>query len=202
MSLRHILLGLIVKPTSGYDLHKEFQTSFAHFWFANLSQIYPTLKQLEVDGLVISKVSASTLGPARCLYSRTRKGEAALVEWLEGGPQILNVRRHYLAQVYFLGALRSAASARDFFGKFLETLRARQASLEAIQKSWRGDRGADFGEQLEDDEFYPYMALELGLEANRTRIEWCRRCLARIDKVRLKGSKKAAARRRKAAKQT
>lgn len=191
MSLPHIILGLLSKPTSGYDLHKEFETSLAHFWSANLSQIYPTLKQLEADGLVTSKASASSLGPARRLYSRTRKGESALIEWMTDGPQILNVRRHYLAQVYFLDALGDAAEARAFFEKFLETLLARQESLEALHKTWRGERDADFGERLPDDEFYPYMALELGLEANRTRIKWCRTCLARISKVKARRRKKA-----------
>ncbi len=191
MSLPHILLGLLAGPTSGYDLHKEFATSLANFWSAKLSQIYPTLKRLEADGLVTSEAAASSIGPERRLYGRTPKGERALIAWLEEGPQILNVRRHYLAQVYFLGALGSASDARAFFEKFLEILLARQSLLEAIHRSWRGTRDADFGERLPDSEFYPYMALELGLQANRTRISWCRSCLTRIDKVKGRKRKKA-----------
>ena len=181
MSLPHILLGLLAKPASGYDLHREFENSLAHFWSANLSQIYPALKAMEKEGLVTSTAAAPALGPARRLYTRTRAGERALTAWLTDGPQILNVRRHYLAQVYLLNTLGSDEAARDFFAKLLDTLVARQAALEAIEAGWRGDRGADFGDQLESDEFYPYMALELGIAANNTRINWCRRCLVRID---------------------
>lgn len=184
MSLPHILLGLLARPTSGYDLHREFENSMAHFWSANLSQIYPSLKQMEADGLVTSESAAPAQGPARRLYRRTEKGERALVEWIAQGPQILNVRRHYLAQVYLLGTLGSDAEARNFFEKLLDVLVVRQASLEAIHTAWRGGRDQDFGDMLGEEEFYPYMALELGLEANRTRIRWCRRCLLRIDRVR------------------
>ena len=184
MSLPHILLGLLAKPSSGYDLHKEFESSVRIFWSANLSQIYPTLNRLEADGLVTSRTSASSSGPARRVYTRTEAGRRALIEWVAGGPQILNVRRHYLAQVFFLNALADKAAARGFFEEVLSTLVERQASLEAILEAWRGTRGPDFGDHLEDDEFYPYMVLELGLEANRTRIAWCRRCLARLDRMR------------------
>lgn len=181
MSLPHILLGLLAKPASGYDLHREFENSLAHFWSANLSQIYPALKAMEKEGLVTSAAVAPALGPARRLYARTDVGQQALAAWLTDGPQILNVRRHYLAQVYLLNNLGSDEAARDFFAKLLHTLVSRQAALEAIEAGWRGDRGADFSDRLESDEFYPYMALELGIAANSTRIGWCRRCLTRID---------------------
>ena len=80
MSLRNILLGLLEKPASGYDLKGEFGASLGHFWAAELAQIYPTLKAMEAEGLVRSRAVPSTRGPARKEYRRTKSGERALEE--------------------------------------------------------------------------------------------------------------------------
>ena len=55
MSLPHILLGMLREPATGYDLGKRFKQSLAHFWHADLAQIYPTLKKLEQQGFLKSK---------------------------------------------------------------------------------------------------------------------------------------------------
>ncbi len=54
MSLKHILLGLLEKPNSGYDIKQYFDQVFRHFWAADLAQIYPTLNRLEKEGLASS----------------------------------------------------------------------------------------------------------------------------------------------------
>src|SRR3989442_212646 len=59
MSLKHALLGFInYGPMTGYELKKFFNTSVAHFWNAELSQIYPALKAMESDGLVEITIEA------------------------------------------------------------------------------------------------------------------------------------------------
>lgn len=53
MSLRYALLALLtVEPMTGYDLHKQFESSVGHVWHAPDSQIYPELKRMEAAGLV------------------------------------------------------------------------------------------------------------------------------------------------------
>ena len=104
MSLRHILLGLLAEPRSGYDLKKEFNGSLRHFWAANLSQIYPLLGRMEEEGLLRSRTADPGKGPRRRLYTRTEQGTGELIEWLSEGPHVSHERRHYLAQVFFLSA--------------------------------------------------------------------------------------------------
>lgn len=49
MSLKHALLGFLnYGPHTGYELKKVFDISVAHFWNAELSQIYPSLKALDL----------------------------------------------------------------------------------------------------------------------------------------------------------
>jgi len=38
MSLKHILLGILEEPHSGYEIKLEFERVFKHFWSAELAQ--------------------------------------------------------------------------------------------------------------------------------------------------------------------
>ena len=105
MSLNHILLGLLRDPATGYDLKNAFSQSARHFWSAELSQIYPTLKRLEQRGLLRSRVEPSPKGPNRKVYWLTDEGRAELLRWLHAGPAVGTERFAYLAQLYFMDAL-------------------------------------------------------------------------------------------------
>ena len=57
MSLKHALLGILGHgQMTGYELKQFFDSSVQHFWNAELSQIYPTLKSLEEGGFVAMHV--------------------------------------------------------------------------------------------------------------------------------------------------
>lgn len=101
-------LGMLVQPASGYDLKQEFEQQQAHYWSANLAQIYPTLKRMKAEGLVASEEQPSDKGPPRKVYRRTEAGRAALVEWLQTGPEVHSDRLSWLTQVGFLSALDRA----------------------------------------------------------------------------------------------
>lgn len=84
MSLKHTLLGFLTYgPRTGYDLKKEMDHSTQFFWYAALSQIYPTLKQMEDDGWVESRSEAQEGRPDRVVYYATEPGQAAFLEWLQ-----------------------------------------------------------------------------------------------------------------------
>lgn len=105
MSLKHILLGMLTKPASGYDLKKGFEYSLSKFWNAELAQIYPTLSKLEKDGLVSSEILPSAQGPNRKVYKRLKAGRDELANWLKQGPIIPKTRIDYAAQFTFLEEL-------------------------------------------------------------------------------------------------
>ena len=70
-----VLLGLLnVEPMSGYDLGQTIRGSIGHFWNESYGQIYPNLKRLAVDGLVVSKTQKQKGKPDRHIYSITKKG--------------------------------------------------------------------------------------------------------------------------------
>lgn len=179
MSLRHILLGMLDEPRSGYDLKKTFNESLRNFWNAELSQIYPQLGKMEKAGLLTSKRVASATGPPRRVYERTAKGHRELVAWLASGPKVGDERIGYLAQVYFLRNLDDVRQSIDF----MEALRDHMAhwleSLEDTERRWRA-RDSRYPDDLPDKEFYAQLTLALGLKKVKANLEWCEECIARL----------------------
>ena len=83
-TLAYAILELLErKPLSGYDVKKRFLGSLAFGWHAHVSQLYPTLRQLEDRGYVTSRTEASNQGPARRIYSITPAGHAEVLAWLQ-----------------------------------------------------------------------------------------------------------------------
>jgi len=84
MSLKYALLGFLsTEPASGYTLAKEFGESMGWFWYASHTQIYPELRRLEADGLVVSDPEPGVAGKQKRIYELTERGTAELRAWLE-----------------------------------------------------------------------------------------------------------------------
>ncbi|AOX45899.1 PadR family transcriptional regulator [Microbacterium sp. BH-3-3-3] len=83
MSLRYALLALLTaQPMTGYDLAKAFHVSVGHVWHAPDSQIYPELKRMVADGLLVDE--AVPWGPTstKTQYSVTDDGLDAFRAWM------------------------------------------------------------------------------------------------------------------------
>ena len=82
--LKYILLGgLNYIPLTGYQIKQFMGNSTTHFWYAQTSQIYRTLDQLEKEALVASEIQEQHDKPDRRLYHITQKGRDELRSWLE-----------------------------------------------------------------------------------------------------------------------
>jgi len=111
MSLKHTLLGFLTYgPRTGYDLKKEMDNSTQFFWYAALSQIYPTLKQLEDDGWVESREEEQEGRPDRVVYHLTERGRAAFLDWLqEPVDELQRYKDVALLKLFFAGKLNKEA---------------------------------------------------------------------------------------------
>lgn len=179
MSLDHILLGILREPSAGYDIKRQFQDVFNHFWSADLAQIYRSLQRLEKHGLLESRMEPSDRGPDRKVYRRTAAGTRQLREWLAGGPVFGTEKFSYLAQVFFLPEADPDLRER-FFVELREELRARLAVLEAIEAGWKQDCGRDFPDGIDDNGFYAYLTLDMGIRKTRALVEWADDSLLRV----------------------
>ena len=179
MSLKHIMLGMLREPHSGYDIKKKFDQSLRNFWRAELSQIYPTLQKMEDDGLLQSEVSESAIGPTRRMYKRSAAGREALRNWLQDGPTVGTEKLTYLAQVYFLANLDDDDKVLEFMQELRQYMVDWLHQLEAAEKGWSND-DPRYPDELPDEQFYPQLTLDLGLSVVKARIDWCDRSIERI----------------------
>jgi len=101
-STTQALLGLLtIEPMSGYDLGQMVRVSIGHIWRESYGQIYPNLKRLAANGLVISKTEKRKGRPERRIYSITKKGREQLARWLSVPPQPEIPRNEMLLKLFF-----------------------------------------------------------------------------------------------------
>ncbi|MFG3280564.1 PadR family transcriptional regulator [Streptomyces sp. NPDC048111] len=97
MALEHaILVSLLEKPGSGYELARRFDRSIGYFWAATHQQIYRILKRMENDGWIDAREVAQHNRPDKKEYSVSDPGRAALSRWLHEPIEPESVR-HELA---------------------------------------------------------------------------------------------------------
>lgn len=191
MSLRYALLALLrVGPLSGYDLQKQFHQSVGHVWHAPDSQIYPELRKMESEGLIVGEEQARGPKGTRRVYHMTPAGHDAYAEWMRTPLEYQRVRDPAHLKAAYLETTTPQA-ARDF-------LRAHIDQWEAELAIWSSERDRITQRdtpmlirRLEttpdaDQErtvAYKVFAYEGLIERARHEIEWARRGLDLVDKL-------------------
>jgi len=139
---RYVILGLLShEPLSGYDIKKRVDIIVSHFWNVGFGQIYPTLKELEQEGLVSKATAAQGKGPQRYVYAATEAGKEALADWLKQPAQKEYTKYEILLKLYFSGGLPTIHSVRaveDFKARQQENLAMLQGfkhNLETVMDS-------------------------------------------------------------------
>lgn len=179
MSLEHILLGQLRHPSTGYELGKEFDESAGHFWPAERSQIYPTLKRLEERGWLRCHEEPSERGPQRKVYETTAEGHEELRRWLTEGPQIGRERFAYIAQVFYLGELDDLAAGLDMVRRMQAQWRQLLATFERYEQETVAESG-DWND-YPPEAFFNMAALQNGLALVRAKLAWCDDVIARLE---------------------
>lgn len=164
-------MGLCRTPSSGYDLKQVFDVAIRYFWPAELSQVYPALKNLERRRLLRSRVVPSRKGPRRRVYHTTAAGRAALRRWLAAGPAFRDERYVFAAQIFLLDALGNLKKSATFLRRLRGELERRRQSLAAIEAE---EATCDISPaKLDIREFYHFLCLRLGLHMLEARVAWC-----------------------------
>lgn len=102
MDVKTVCLGMLTDgPASGYDLKKEFESTFSHFFSAGYGSIYPALSSLAESGLVSCEEIPQEGKPDRKLYAITDEGRAFLLEALKDTCPCHKIRSEFLATICF-----------------------------------------------------------------------------------------------------
>jgi PadR family transcriptional regulator AphA len=179
MSLKHALLGILtVHPMTGYELKQFFDSSVQHFWNAELSQIYPTLKSLEEQGYVEKHVEVQEIRPNRKVYEITGTGHDEFARWVRAPQPPADLRDPFMIKLFFgsemplediLVLLRRQMQDQQMVLAFSETvLREKiRASVEHHQSPRQG--------------LFWTLTLEMAIAYRRAYIEWCEKSMQLLE---------------------
>jgi DNA-binding PadR family transcriptional regulator len=170
-----VLLGLLsIEPhQSGYDLRKAIESSVGYFWSESYGQIYPTLKRLATEGLIVAGASDSVHKQHRKEYSLTEAGRACLQEWLARPFQNDPPRNEFLLKLFF----GREAAPSVCIGHVRELQERNRSSLATMQQL-----EAFAGAQGSQNPHYPFwmLTLRLGMAMTRAALDWGESALAQL----------------------
>ncbi len=180
MSLKHALLGLLTyQPMTGYELKQYFDTTVKHFWSAELSQIYPTLKTLEEEGWVEKHVQIQENRPNRKVYEITREGRDEFRRWMREPARLPDQRDPFLIKVFFGTEL----PAEDMLILLRREMEEHQKALafddtEMRQKIQHASQHEEYSTR---HALYWTLTLEMSMAYRRAYIQWCKDAMRMLE---------------------
>jgi len=176
----YLILGMLSVESrkSGYDIRKAVESSVAYFWRESYGQIYPALKRLAAEGLIVPRKSASKGRPERQEYSLAPKGRACLRTWLAAPYRDDPPRNEFLLKLFF-GRSGPAGVAAEHVRRSLEDNKRLLAALLEIEKQARVHNAGN--------PHLPFwlLTLKYGIAQTRASVEWGKSALTML--LKLKG---------------
>ena len=183
MSLKHALLGLLThQPMTGYELKQFFDSSIQHFWNAELSQIYPTLKSLEENGFVEKHVEVQDTRPNRKVYELTPLGREEFLRWARTPQPPADMRDPFMIKIFF-GAEVPAEDMLVLLRRQMEEHQKMIAFSETVLRERIGH--AEHEHYTKEHAAYWTLTLEMALAYRRAYVEWCERSMRLIEETML-----------------
>ena len=194
MSLDHALLvSLLEKPSSGYELARRFDRSIGYFWHATHQQIYKVLARMEEAGWISGEVQPGEAAPDRKLFSVTRSGRKEVSRWLaqptepegirdslmvklrgaafgEAGALIPELEHHRALHANRLTAYR-VIEARDFACSRSDIPGMQSTGVRSTSPGMQGPGTLDRQRALQ------YQVLKSGIRYEQGWLEWCEEAL-------------------------
>ncbi|MFE2525990.1 PadR family transcriptional regulator [Streptomyces sp. NPDC059382] len=181
MALEHaILVSLLEKPGSGYELARRFERSIGYFWTATHQQIYRVLKRMESDGLLVVREVPQQGRPDKKEYSVADAGRTALSGWLHEPIEPESLRHDLAVKIRGAAFDDPAALTR-------EVERHRQVHADRLAHYLAGERRdftgpeaptpPDAGQELQ------HVVLRGGIAYERMTVAWLDDVLATVRRI-------------------
>ncbi|MEU1120953.1 MULTISPECIES: PadR family transcriptional regulator [unclassified Streptomyces] len=183
MALEHaILVSLLEKPGSGYELARRFDRSIGYFWAATHQQIYRVLKRMESDGWIAAREVAQQDRPDKKEYSVAALGRTVLSRWLQEPIEPESVRHELAVKI-------RGAAFDDPASLIHEVERHRKAHADRLAHYLAGERrdftgpeapapkAPDAGRELQ------HVVLRGGIAYERMTLDWLDDVLATLRRL-------------------
>ncbi|MHA6528800.1 PadR family transcriptional regulator [Paenibacillus sp. BAC0078] len=166
-TLKYAILGLLNKESmTGYDIGKEFGKDLGEFWNAKHSQIYPELKKLLDEGLIVYEIQISGEVLEKKLYSITEKGKKDFLQWLKKEEPIEPTPKDvFRLRMYFSNNLDVATRLQLLEHQLLQ----HQDRLAHLRKN---KERYDSMPPLDSDNFGDYLVLDGAILRETVTIQW------------------------------
>lgn len=139
MDIKTLCLGLLCDgDASGYDLKKQFESTFKHFYPAGYGSIYPSLAVLADQGLVQCHAMPQDKKPDRKVYRITEAGRQAFGASLADASPEHKLRSEYLVAMYFADYLEPE-QLEQMLTNWNQTLIDGVARLDLIEQEFGPD---------------------------------------------------------------
>lgn len=176
MAIEHaILVSLLEKPGSGYELARRFERSFGYFWTATHQQIYRVLKRMEADALLDVREVPQQGRPDKKEYAVAAAGRAVLTEWLHEPIEPESVRHDLAVKIRGAAFDDPAALVREV-ERYRHTHAERLAHyLAGEERDFTGSAAATAG-PLDAGQELQHVVLRGGIAYERMTLGLARRC--------------------------
>jgi DNA-binding PadR family transcriptional regulator len=174
----YVILGMLsIEPNkSGYDIRKAVESSVGYFWGESYGQIYPALKRLAAEGLIVPSKPASGPGQRRREYALTDAGRDCLREWLAQPFQNDPPRNEFLLKLFF-GREAAPKVAIAHVRELQERNKHMLATMLEIESFAR-----TAASQNPHQPFW-MLTLSLGITLTRAALEWGESALAQLSSM-------------------
>ncbi|MEY2227769.1 MULTISPECIES: PadR family transcriptional regulator [Streptomyces] len=181
MALDHaILVSLLEKPGSGYELARRFDRSIGYFWTATHQQIYRVLGRMEGNGLLAAREVPQQGRPDKKEYSVAGPGRAALAEWLHEPIEPESLRHDLAVKI-------RGAAFDDPAALIHEVERHHRAHSDRLARYLAGERRDFTGPQapapLDAGQELQHVVLRGGIAFERMTIAWLDDVLATLHRL-------------------
>lgn len=170
----YAVLGVLsLGDMSGYEIKGVLEQSVGHFWRESFGQLYPTLRRLEEQALVSSRLAPGISGPERKVHSLTADGWEALRDWLARPVDIHDLRRdETLLKIFFGRHAPGSASA--------EHVRRRQELLGGLLETYEQIE-CELAQDPSPDRPYWLITVRHGIHLTTAMLAWCEETLAQLE---------------------
>jgi DNA-binding PadR family transcriptional regulator len=171
-TLKFAILGLLNRrPMTGYDIGKEFNFQLAEFWSAKHSQIYPELKKLVDEQLIVFDIEISGDILEKKVYKITEKGKKEFLKWLKKDePMEQTPKNIFRLRMYFSNNL-DLNTRIHLLSQQLEQHQDRLTFLHSQLEPYDGIPPVD------SDAFGDYIVLNGAIIREESSIKWLKFCL-------------------------
>ncbi len=134
MNVKTLCLGtLCLMDGTGYDIKKLFEEAFSHFHSASYGSIYPSLNQLQRDGLIDLRVESGERHPDRKVYSITDAGRRAFMKEIVQTEPTEQLRSEFMVLLFFAHLLPTERLT-ELLDQVCRHYREALAYLESLQQ--------------------------------------------------------------------